>query len=102
MIFIYKAFSTTRIATCKTFHTAKLPSKVRIAVQTSNWSNWQIKRFGAKHAFLKYIVKKLGIVQEIYSGKCAVDVVDLHDRTPFIIACQYGYEVGITSSLLWR
>ena len=26
-------------------------------------------------------------------GNCDVDVVDPHDRTPFIIACQYGFEV---------
>ena len=55
--------------------------------------NYQSKH-GENALFEAVSYKRKDIVDILLENcNCQVDIVDQHDRTPFLVACQYGYVV---------
>ena len=62
--------------------------------------NYQSKH-GENALFEAVSYKRKDIVDLLLSHpQCEVDLVDQHDRTPFLVSCQYGYD-DIACTLIW-
>ena len=58
--------------------------------------NYQSKH-GENGLFEAVSYKRMDIVEMLLNHQnCEVDIVDQHDRTPFLVACQYGYSKNYT------